>query len=260
MSLAFFLKVCIPPILVALMSLAARVFGPTIGGLIMGLPWMTGPVLFFLATDKGDAFAVEACTGIELGMLAIVAFMAGYAAVAHFAPWLPSIVAAAFSFAATGWLLSYVSVPLWLATLAAISSLVAAYVLLPRPRALPPPVPLPWWDIPARMLATFCLVAGIMTTADRLGPQLSGIASTFPVIITVIGIFTHAQRGIDALLAIYRGVSLSMLAFCAFFAVVGYGLPWLGRVPAFAVAAVSALSISAVTIAVNRWYARRGAR
>jgi hypothetical protein len=120
-------------------------------------------------------------------------------------------------------------------------------------------VPLPWWDIPARMLATFCLVAGIMTTADRLGPQLSGIASTFPVIITVIGIFTHAQRGIDALLAVYRGVTLSMLGFCVFFAVVGYGLPVLGKIPAFALAAATALSISALMIAINGWHARRGA-
>ena len=35
--------------LVAIISLVSRWSGPTIGGLLMGLPWMTGPLLIFLA-------------------------------------------------------------------------------------------------------------------------------------------------------------------------------------------------------------------
>ena len=49
------------------------------------------------------------------------------------------------------------------------------------------PAPLPWWDIPARMAVTLMLVAVILSSADRLGPQLSGVVSTYPVILIVIG-------------------------------------------------------------------------
>jgi hypothetical protein len=257
MSLLFLFKISIPPILVALMSIGARIFGPTIGGLFMGLPWMTGPVLYFLAVDKGDAFAVQACTGIELGVLAIVAYIIGYGAVAHYTSWPLSILIAALYFLAVGWFLGGIPMPLWLATLGAIASLLALYALLPKPSSLPKPVPLPWWDIPARMLSTFILVAGIMTTADQLGPQLSGIASTFPVITTVIGIFTHSQRGLDALLAMFRGLTLSMLGFCVFFLIVGYGIPLYGTIPAFAIAAATGVTISALMIGINRLHARR---
>ena len=49
--------------------------------------------------------------------------------------------------------------------------------------------------------------------------------STFPVILTVVGAFTHHQAGLDAVLRLLRGISLSLIGFCAFFAVVGYALP-----------------------------------
>src|SRR5436190_1911475 len=78
LPMAFLLKIAVPPFLVAAMSLAARWWGPTIGGLLLGMPWMTGPVLFFLALDKGEDFAVGACAGIELGVVCVAAFMVAY--------------------------------------------------------------------------------------------------------------------------------------------------------------------------------------
>ena len=78
--LFFLLKIAVPPVLVAAMSLAARRWGPTVGGLLMGLPWMTGPILFFLALDNGGEFAVAACAGIQLGVICIYAFILAYAA------------------------------------------------------------------------------------------------------------------------------------------------------------------------------------
>ena len=71
LPMLFLLKIAVPPFLVAAMSLAARWWGPTIGGLLLGMPWMTGPVLFFLALDKGEDFAVGACAGIELGVVCV---------------------------------------------------------------------------------------------------------------------------------------------------------------------------------------------
>ena len=67
------------PLLVAGMSLAAKRFGPTFGGLIMGLPWMTGPILYFLTLDKGAPFAANAAVGILLAVVAIASYMLAYA-------------------------------------------------------------------------------------------------------------------------------------------------------------------------------------
>jgi hypothetical protein len=248
----FLLKVAVPPILVAAMSLAARRWGPTVGGLLMGLPWMTGPVLFFLGLDKGGEFAVAATSGIELGVVCICAFMLAYSAVSLVAPWPFCLVAATLAFWVVGGIVQSEPIPLLPAAAAALATLVATYYLLPRPRGPASPAPLPWWDIPARMLATFVLVAVIMSSADRLGPQLSGLVSTYPVILVVVGCFTHHQWGVDALWRVQRGLTVSLTNFIAFFLVVGLTLPAVGVVPAFLLAAATALITSAMLIQWNR--------
>jgi hypothetical protein len=263
----FLLKIAITPLLVAGVSLAARWWGPTVGGLLLGLPWMTGPVLFFLGWDKGEAFAVGACIGIELGVVCIVAFVLAYAAVSAWTRWPLSLMAGVAAFAAAAWATQSVTLlpgaatlllpPLWAASGAAALSLLLALLLLPRPRSPALLAALPWWDIPARMLATFALVAGIMVLADVLGPELSGIVSTYPAILTVIGTFTHHRWGRDAVLRILRGLMLSLLTFVLFFLIVGFTLPGLGLIGAFALAAATAMAMTVGLFALNRGRAVR---
>lgn len=252
MSASLFLfKVAVPPVLVALMSLAARRWGATIGGLIMGLPWMTGPVLFFLALDKGSEFAVRAAIGVELGAVCIVAYVLGYWAIARSLLWFAALPAGAVAFVAMAFATKGLEPTLWQATAGAIAALLATYALLPTPRATAVVARLPWWDIPARMAVTFGLVATILFSADRFGGQLSGIVSSFPVILTVVGSFTHAQNGYDGLLRVLKGLSLSLIGFCLFFAVVGSGIPSLG-LWAFPLAALISLAFSGALIVVAR--------
>jgi hypothetical protein len=257
-GMLFLLKIALPPVLVGVMSLATRLWGPTVGGLLMGLPWMTGPVLFFLAGDKGEAFGVGASTGIELGVVCLSAYMLAYGVMTALAPWPACLAAAATAFAGTAWLLQGLALDLWAATAAAVASLVLAMLLLPRPRTPAGPMPLPWWDIPARMLVALILVAAIMLTADALGPRLSGIVSTYPVILTVIGAFTHKRWGADAVRRVMRGLAQSLLSFAAFFLVVGLTLPWAGVEGAFLLASVPAAAISVMLLEMSR--RRAGAR
>jgi hypothetical protein len=250
-------KIAIPPVLVAGMSLAARRYGPAFGGLILGLPWMTGPVLFFLALDKGEAFAIKACTGVELAVAGISAFLLAFGVLSRVAPWWLCLMAAVSAYLATAFVTQDIQTSLPIAAAAAAALLLLTYTLLPRPKGPPKPMAPPAWDIAARMAATFVLVAGIITGADLLGPQRSGILASFPVIVTVIGSFTQAQSGSDAVLRVFRGVSLSLLSFAAFFLVLGHALPVLQMPVAFALSAATALSISAALVFWNRWSAPR---
>ena len=250
--LLLLLKIALPPILVAIMSLVARWWGPTIGGLLMGLPWMTGPVLVFLALDKGVEFAVEACTGIELGVICVAAFMLAYAAASTFTRWPASVAAGAAAFGASALAMRDVALTLPEAAAVASASLVLAYLVLPRPRAPAVTAALPWWDIPARMLSTFVLVGAILLTADQLGPRLSGIVSTYPTMVTVISAFTHHQWGRDAVRRLLRGLALSLLVFVVFFLAVGMCMPTLGLVTSFAIAAALVLAIHAILLVSMR--------
>lgn len=244
-------KITVPPVLVALMSLAARRWGPTVGGLILGLPWMTGPVLFVLGLEYGTPYLVAAARGAELAVWGMSAFMLGLGYGARVMGWLPSLGTAVCGFGAVAAVTQTLDVPLWLATLVAVATLAATYRLLPLPASAAVPGPLPWWDIPARMVATVTLVSIIAVSADLLGPQRSGILASFPVIMTVIGVFTLRQWGADALLRVLRGAALSLQAFVGFFAVVGLGAPLIGQIAAYLAAAATATVISGAFIFAN---------
>ena len=252
----FLLKLAIAPLLVGLVSLAARAWGPTIGGLLLGLPWMTGPVLFFLGLDKGEAFVAEACIGVLLGVVGIAGYLLAYLAVARCTSWRASLAAAAAAYATAGLATSEFRPSLWVAGSVAAASLVGAFLVMPRPLAPSRPRLLPWWDIPVRMLATAALVALIALFADVLGPQVSGIAATFPVILTVVGAFTHHRWGWAAVAQLARGVTLSLLSFVAFFVVVGASVAERGLLASYAIAAAAALAMSAGMIVVTGWRTR----
>lgn len=245
-------KITIPPLLVAMASLAARWWGPTVGGLLVGMPWMTGPVLVFLALDKGTDFAIGACTGIELGVICVAPFMLAYGMVSSFARWPASLAAAVAAFGISGWAIQDVALSLPAAAAAAMASLSVVYLLLPRPQTPSVSRPLPWWDIPARMLASLLLVAVIMLSADALGPRLSGIVSTYPAMVTVVCAFTHRQWGLDAVRHMLRGITLALLGFVIFFLVVGLGLKALGLVLSFAIASVLVLAIDGALLLAMR--------
>lgn len=257
LTLLLLFKIAVPPVLVALMSLAARRWGATIGGLIMGLPWMTGPVVFFLALDRGAEFGYRAAIGTELAVWSMCAFILAFGFASRIAPWWGSLPAAIAAFFATAALTRGLDLPLWLAALIGAILLVATFSVLPRPRSTATPGALPWWDIPARMACTFLLVAAIILSAERLGGQLSGIVASYPVILTVIGSFTLHQWGRDALLRVLRGISLSLLSFVAFFLVMGEMIGKIGPVAAFALATPAAVGVSALLVAWTRRQARR---
>jgi hypothetical protein len=244
-SLVLLVKIAVPPVLVAGMSLIARRWGPAIGGLIMGLPWMTGPVLFFLGLDRGDAFMLKAATGAVIAVVPIVGYMFGYAIMAGYAAWPLSFAVAAACFAALASGVRLLDIGVVPATVIALAALWLARTFLPKPKGPPVPVRLPSWDIPARMAATFALVSVILTSADVLGGQLSGIMSSFPVVLTVIGTFTHNQSGTDAVRAMLRAVTLSLVSFTVFFLTVGLTVPYVGVIGAYAAAVVAALVLSA---------------
>jgi hypothetical protein len=258
----FLLKIAITPLLVAAVSLASRWWGPTVGGILMGLPWMTGPVLFVLVQDKGVDFGVAACVGIELGVVCISAFILAYGLVSTRARWPLSLAAAVAAFAAGAWMTQDPGLvpaltgnavdPLWTAVGLGLASLLGTYVLLPVPQAPQVLHSLPWWDIPVRMATTAVLVTVLMLTADALGPQLSGIVSTYPVILTVIGTFTHHRWGREAAWRVLRGLTRSLVTFVAFFLVVGLTLPAAGLTGSYLLASVIAVALAALLFLMNR--------
>jgi len=251
-GLLLILKLTLTPLLVAGMSLVAKRFGPTFGGLVMGLPWMTGPILLFLALEKGAPFAADASFGVLLAVVAIAGFLLAYARTAQRAGWAISLAAATVAFWSLGYILTFVRLGAIEAALLGVTALIAAFRAMPRLAEPEGPRALPWWDIPMRMLATALMVAAISFAADRIGARLSGVVASFPVITTVVGCFTHARWGAASVVRILLAMTLSLIAFVAFFTVTALGLPVWGILPTFALAALAGIAVSAVFITASR--------
>ena len=72
-------KIILAPVLIALVSLAGRKWGPSIAGWLLGLPLNSGPIIFFLLLEQGPRFAADAARASLLGILAWAAFCVTYA-------------------------------------------------------------------------------------------------------------------------------------------------------------------------------------
>ena len=210
------LKLVLTPALIAAATLVGRRFGPSISGWLVGLPFTSGPVSLFLALEQGTGFAAAAAAGSIGGVAASAVFAVAYAAMARRFGWPVSLTVASLAFA------------------------VAVIAL----RALP----LGSWDLPVRMVVATGLVIVITSAAPLLGPQLSGLLTTYPVYAGVLAVFAHAQRGGAAAAQVVRGLCYGIIAFATFFLAIGALVDRAGILPAFAAAAAGAILVQALTL------------
>src|SRR5262249_36326043 len=74
------LKLFVTPVLIVGVSLAARRWGPKIGGLFAGLPLTSAPIFAFLAVEQEPNFASRVAAGTLSGVASVGAFCLAYAA------------------------------------------------------------------------------------------------------------------------------------------------------------------------------------
>jgi hypothetical protein len=247
------LRVLLAPCFVVFASLVARRFGVRIGGVIAGLPVIAGPILLVLALQHGPAFASMAAAGVLLGMVGLAAFVLAYVATARWRSWPSAVVLAYAAFALAVVALRPLSLGALPALIVACGSLVLTLGLLPRPpRVDQAPLAPERWDLPFRAACTGIAVVTVTAIATTLGPHLSGLVTSFPIITAVLAVFTHAHRGRDEAIRLLRGFTVGFFSYAAFCFVVATTIRPLGVSGSFALAAVIALCVQAATVTTSR--------
>jgi hypothetical protein len=244
------------PGLVLLASLATRRWGSRIGGLLTGLPIVSAPALFFFAVEQGNSFAAEASRAVLVSLLAVAASTVAYAWASLRTPWWMSLPLSWTSFFTVVLLVRGVAWPATVALGAALASIVLAQVMLPR-AGTTAARPRPIWDLPVRALAAMILVLTVTGLAHRLGPTLSGALTPFPVAISVLLGFSHAQQGSSAAITFLRGFLPGMWSFAAFCFVLSVTIVAFGAAAAFVLATACALAIQGGVLA---WMQRSAGR
>lgn len=212
-----FLKLILTPLLIAGTTLATRRWGPTVGGWLVGLPLTSGPVSFFLLIEQGRDFAAASAHSTLNGLIAVVAFCLAYERGARKHAWPVAVLAALAAYFAVVAVFSNLRLPLGL-SVCLVFAVITLGALLMKPVKEPlPALAAPLWDLPFRILAATSLVVGVTVFSRKLGPQLSGMFSTFPVFTCVMSVFSHQLMGPLAIRKFHRGVIVGSYAFAAFF-------------------------------------------
>jgi hypothetical protein len=220
------LKVALAPTLVVGATLAARRWGPRLGGMLIALPVVAGPILLVIALEHGDLFAARVARGALLGVVALSVFCVVFAVAAAARMRWPAVLligwAAYGGIAACG---SRWDAPPLAGLATALAALLLARAFLVRndqTDALSPSRPP--WDLYARAGSTAALVIVLTTAAGALGPAVSGVLTPFPTAASVLAAFTLAHNGPAASLAVLRGFVTALPGFAVFFFAVAVAL------------------------------------
>ncbi|HEX7609257.1 MAG TPA: hypothetical protein VF380_01165 [Solirubrobacteraceae bacterium] len=244
-------KLLLAPSFVVAASLAARRYGPRVGGLIAGLPVVAGPILLAYALAHGSAFAAGAAVGTLLGLVSLIAFVVVYARLAGRWRWGVSMLAGWLAFAVATAIFSAISVGAGAALAIAGAGLLIGLAATPRaPSEVGERAAVPAWDLPMRAICALALVLTLTAVAGWLGPQLSGLLAPFPIIATVLATFTHAQHGAEEAQRLLRWLLGGYGAFALFCFTLAVSLPPLGTGASFALATAVALLTQGLLIAL----------
>jgi hypothetical protein len=235
------LKLVLAPTLVVASSLAGRRWGPGLAGALVALPIVAGPILFITYLEHGRRFVSHAASASLLGLVSLALFAVVFALLSRTRGWASTLV--------IGWSACLVAdLALSLVRLPAVAGLcvsaaatgIAMRVMTVKETGDRPRAPLPWWDLPARAVATGTLVIALTAAAARLGPGLTGVLAPFPIGTSVVAAFALAQGGSAAAVATAKGVLRGLWGFAVFCFLTSVLAEPMGG-PAFVLATLGAL-------------------
>ena len=247
MNTVLLLKLLLVPALIALVTLAGRRWGPGVAGWLSAFPVVAGPILWFIALKQGADFAATAAVGTLSAVLGMLAFGLSYAWAATRFAWPLSLPLAYVGYAAAVLLLDWWHASLLSAAIGVVLGLWLAPQLYPRLAATTTSAATPPRDMLMRMALGAALVLLVTYFAARMGPTLSGILAMFPVMGTVLVLFTHRSAGAAAAVQLLRGMVLGFYAFSVFCALLAWLLPVAGIGGAFTAALAGAAVVQALS-------------
>jgi hypothetical protein len=245
-------KLLLAPACVVAVSLAGRRWGIAVAGVLGGLPVVAGPILLVLTLVHGDSFGAGAGAGTLLGLVALSVFVVVYGRLAPSARPIVCLLAGWGAFLAAVAILNNFHPPALVSLIVVAAVFALGIKLLPAPEGRVGEIgPLPSWDLPARALAALVLVLAITAASGSLGPGLSGLLAPFPIVTSVLAVFTHAHGGVDQVRVLLRNFLVGFYGFASFCFVLAIGLDPLSTGVAFLAAIAAALVVQSSVLAFS---------
>jgi hypothetical protein len=245
--------------LVGVSTMASRMWGHEVGGIVSAFPLIVGPVLFLTVQREDAASAAQTAVATLLGLVALSGFALAYGRAAARWRWPLSLALGWAAAGVIGVLAGRIQIGLLGALAVATLSIVLVRAALPRGREAVASEAVPPWELPARMVLTVLLIIGLTLAGERFGPTAAGILAALPTLASVLAVFTQARDGRDALLSLLRGMLDGLASFVVFCALIAVSIEPAGVIPAFLFATSTAVLVQMATARLQRLRIAAGA-
>jgi uncharacterized membrane protein (GlpM family) len=248
------LKLSLVPFFLLVITLVGKYYGPAIAGWIAGLPVVAGPILYFIALENGAQFAATSAAAAAAAVFASMAFSISYARLALRHPWYLALPASLLVWLVAASVLSVLPgvglPPAVLGGLVGTLALLLAPKLFPALPALTVARQPPWFELLLRMTAGAILTLAVTLLAHRLGAQWSGLLAVFPVMSSVLAVFSQRSMGPAFAAALLRSMATGMASFVVFCVTVASLLEHTSTSAAFVLAVFACLVVQLIS---KRW-------
>jgi hypothetical protein len=245
-------KIILAPILIGLVTLAGRRWGPGVSGWLLGFPLNAAPILFFMLLEQGPQFTSRAALGSLMGIIAWATFNLVYAYCCLRMPWWWSTFIGWTVYSLLAWLLTTVNLGLLSTYILVCGTLMAIVVALPKADFPVSSLVHSGSELWLRMASASAMIVALTASARALGPRASGILSSFPALTTILAVFNHHQQP-EAAVRVLKGLSASLYTAATFLVVLSASLLRFGAVLSFIFATAAALLVQSVSF----FYMRR---
>lgn len=245
-------------VVIGVTLLVARL-GPRVGGIVVGLPIVVGPGIFFLLRQEGPDFVAGGLAPALHALSGSVVFALVYGRLAlRLGAW------ACLGLAVAAWIATVALFgllpPSFFPALAAFFAVTLAAAAIGDPPGLPEEAPTAArrpLDLLLRGLAAGLAVALVGLLAPHAGPALSGVLLAFPVAMTVLSVTLHQRYGGASAARAMGTLRLSMTSIAAFLLALALLLPRLEPQAAFWLAVLAALLPTTTMMLLHRHQRRK---
>lgn len=217
------LKLVLTPLLIGLVSLTGRKWGPGVSGWLTGLPLTSGPIALYLALERGPGFAAKAANGTLAGLISAAAFCLVYYELSFKVHWFGCLLGGWTGYLGTTFFFQQVTPPLVVTYLLVIAFLAFASWLMSAGKNRSQAgkavraIVAPRYELAWRMLIATAFVVGLTASADFLGARLSGLLAPFPIFASILAAFTHHLQGPKPARVLLQGTVIGAFTFATFF-------------------------------------------
>ncbi len=200
------LRIIIGPLGVLVGTLAQRRLGPAVGGLVIGLPLTSLPLLWLVALQRGSTFTGSMTSAILIGSISEGFVLWAYAKMTGRCTPIVALLGSLGVFA-----LSVTTIGMFHFSAVTAGFLTSASLALA----------LRWWPessttdamvanvrsrLVVRVIAATIFTIVIVTMAGKFGALLSGLVDALPMTTMLMAFMTHQEQGPDATSQFIRGV------------------------------------------------------